>query len=125
MFVWFNNRKKMRVVRGGKRIRRRCPECDATTEFVECTFERKLTAFSLVELWGEKGSAFSCTECHEVFEIEDTPEPEVSAHERQAQQRERLRKAEEARAARARAKAQRDAQVDKELEDLKRKLNLS
>lgn len=122
MVLWFGQEKKAKVVRGGERVRRRCPECGATTSFVECRVESKFTAYSVINLWDDQSTGYMCSACQSVMEMEDTLDPELTAAEREALAQERARALEAARSERAQAKARQDAEIDDELAALKRKL---
>ena len=121
MIIWWKNKKRARPVRGGRRVKRKCPECGETTHFRECSVKHDVSVYSL-KLWNDEYRAFSCSSCDEVMELDDTLEPELSAREQRELERERQRALEASRRERERAKAEVQRQVDDELAALKRKL---
>ena len=128
--LWFGSKTKIKLVPDGKVVRRRCPECGRTTEFREAQAERSYSAYSVVKLWDSTATVYVCASCGEAMELEDTAAPELSAREREelrqiaaqeAKVAEKKRLLEDKRTEQARR--DREAQIDVELEALKRRLS--
>lgn len=127
----FGRKKKVKPVKDGRVQRRKCPECGETTEFREATVKKTYTAYHFVNLWDSEDTAWVCSECHEVFDLDDTDAPELTAKER-AQQDAIAKKeakiaaknAELAEKQRKQQAQQREAALDDELADMKKKLGL-
>lgn len=122
MFVWLSTKKRARRVENGRKLRRKCPECGATTDFYECVVERSVSAFSVVKLWDGESTAYACSACGEVTELGDTHEPELTAREQRELAEQRTRALEAAKREREQAATAKRQQVDDELAALKRKL---
>lgn len=125
MVVWFGSKKRAKRVEGGRRVKRKCPECNATAEFYECVVKRSVTAFSVVKLWDGESIAFACSECGELTELDETLAPELSAREQRELDKQSARALEAAERERERADAKKTRQVDDELAAIKRKLGKS
>lgn len=122
MFFVFGKKSKTRPVPGGRREKRKCPECGKTAFFTECIEESKVTAYHVVELWDDEEKVFVCDACSEAMDFEDTLPPELSEKE-QAKLRREVEK-ERARAAKEseKQKAKQAREVDAELAALKKRL---
>lgn len=122
MFLWFSSKKRAKRVEGGRSVKRKCPACGKTANFHECVVERKVSAFSVVTLWDDESTAFACSACGELSDLSDTHEPELSAREQQALAEQQAKALAAAKREREHAEAAKQAQVDAELEALRRKL---
>lgn len=122
MVAWFSSKKRAKPVEGGRRVKRKCPECGATAEFKECEVESSVTAFSVVKLWDGSSTAFACAACGELVDLDDTLEPALSEQEQRELERETARALEADRQTRAREASEKAQQVDDELAAIKRKL---
>lgn len=138
----FGKKSKVRLVDGGEVELRRCPRCDHTGEFRECTIDKTYTAYIVVDLWSSQSKAFRCTRCHEAMPLEETREPELSPRQRAKLGKERAKEAKrqaaaaeverkraEREAAAARKRAEREAAakegaLDDELAAMKARLGL-
>lgn len=103
---FFGRKSKSRPLKDGRRERRKCPDCDADTTFVEVKVEKSYTAYVVVDLFNTESTAFCCSECLEVMDFERTLEPNLSPREKA-----KLAKA-EAKAEAARVKAQAKAEAE-------------
>ena len=121
MIIWWRNKKRAKTVRGSRRVKRRCPKCEETTHFRECTVTHDVSVYS-VKLWDDEYRAFACSNCDEVMDLDDTLEPELSEREQRKLEKERQRALEAARRERERKEAEKTQLVDHELAALKRKL---
>ncbi len=112
MWLQLGRKSKVRPLEGGRRERRKCPDCDADTTFFEVKVKKKYTAFFVVDLFDTESTAFSCSECLEVMDLDRTLEPNLSPREKA-----KLAKAEaKEEAQRAKAKAKADAERKKKQE---------
>ncbi len=82
MFFLFGRKSKAKAVEDGEVHVRRCPMCDATTKFYEVSVEKTYTAWVAVKLWESESTAFACSACREVMQLDATLEPELSERER-------------------------------------------
>ncbi len=142
MFLWFGRKSKIRRVKDGRRERRRCPECDADTTFIEVTVEKTYTAYVVVDLFDTESTAFCCSDCEEVMDFARTLEPNLSPREKaklakaeakaEAERVEAEAKAEAERKQQREARAQRlkdqaraqESALDDELSAMKARLGL-
>ncbi len=107
MWFLFGRKSKVRPLKDGRRERRKCPDCDADTTFVEVNVEKKYTAYVVVDLFNTESTAFACSECQEVMDFDRTLEPDLSPREKA-----KLAKA-EAKLEAQRAKAQAEAEAER------------
>lgn len=107
MWFLFGRKSKVRPLKDGRRERRKCPDCDADTTFVEVKVEKKYTAYVVVDLFNTESTAFACSECQEVMDFDRTLEPDLSPREKA-----KLAKA-EAKLEAQRAKAQAEAEAER------------
>ncbi len=93
--------------------------------------QKSYTAYHFVELWSSEDTAFACSACGEVVDLDDTAAPELTAKERA--RRDAIAKKEAELAAKERELAAlerkrkseaREAALDDELADMKKKLGL-
>ncbi len=136
MWVMFGAQTKVRPIKGGKRVKRRCPDCGDDAMFIECVERSKFTAFFVLELFEDEDTVFVCSSCREAMYLERTLEPELTEQDlrdqaREEQRQEKRRKREEAKAAArqakeavraAKLKALKDKQLDAELAALKARM---
>ncbi|MBV1860894.1 MAG: hypothetical protein KUG77_20935 [Nannocystaceae bacterium] len=107
MWLMFGRKSKTHPVKGGRRERRKCPDCDADTTFYEVSVKKTYTAYVVVDLLDTETTAFCCSECHEVMELERTLQPNLSPREKA-----KLAKA-NAKAEAERAKAEAKAEAER------------
>lgn len=144
--LFLGARTRTKPKKGGKRVRRHCPECECDADFVEVEVDHTLTAYLFVDLFTLNDEGYACTECHEVMDLDDTAPPKNIVHDRpgkkksgllgrmamRQEQRQQEREARAAERAKQEAREQREAEraakkkaVDDELEELKKKMGLS
>lgn len=132
MWFVFGRKKKTRAVKGGRRERRKCPECGADATFFEVKVEKTYTAYVAIELFGTESTAFQCSECDEVMDL-DPVEPTAAQKAAQAEAEARAeakaaeerRRSIEAHAKQARAEAAaKEANLDDELAAMKARLGI-
>ena len=71
MWVTFGNKTRVRPVPGGLTVERRCDECQATREFVECEVADKVSVF-FVSVLDLKSRRLVCQACGEDQELPAT-----------------------------------------------------
>lgn len=112
MFVIFGRKTKYRMLEGGQRLRRKCPECGRDAEIAECERVHTYRAY-FVGLFDTKARVWVCTQCREEVELDaELPPGEDDA----AKQRAALA-AEAARAARRKQLADKADAVKQRVED--------
>jgi len=128
--LWFGSKSKVRRVPDGQTLKRKCPECGETALFRECVVKKEYSVYSVVTLWDSTSTAYACSACDSVMSLGESQAPQLTAREEAKQRKleeKEARVAEKRRKAAAleaeKAKRSRDAQIDSELEALKRKLS--
>ena len=122
MFLLFGRKTKFRPLEGGRRVRRRCPECGQEAEILACERVHTYEAY-FVGLFDTAKAVWVCSACKEEIELPDAlPAGEADAERK----RKELEAAEQARAARRqqltdKAEAMKQ-KVEDELAALKAKL---
>jgi hypothetical protein len=134
MFLWLGTAKSTRRIKGGRKERAFCPECDEQTSFVEVEVEEKVLLFSVIDFLGDKQRAFRCQECDSVGQLVDQGDLSAGVLEdlspEAAERLERARAAERASHAAAerekmeRDRRQREQRADDELLELKARMGL-
>lgn len=69
MWILFGAKTKSKVVEGGRRGERACPDCEKPTTWVECDVKDSFNVF-FVDLIDTKSRCMRCTECGEDCSIE-------------------------------------------------------
>ena len=126
VFAMFGRKSKAKALRDGRVERRRCPLCGATTDFRECKVEKTYTAYVVVKLWNSESTAFMCTECDEVMDLDDTEPRERAQLEAKEAKEEKIRQKKAllaAKEAERKAEAQ-EAALDDELAAMKSRLGI-
>jgi hypothetical protein len=123
--------KKVKRVPDGRVDRRKCPECGKTTDFHEVVVTSKWTAYVVVKLWNSESTAFCCSACEAVMDLDDTEDPELSAKEiekrlelEDKQQRIDAKAAELARRKAEAEAVRQDQDIDDELAAMKKRLGI-
>lgn len=134
MVWWLTSSTRTRRIRGGKKERAFCPDCDETTTFVEVELQDSVQLMSLIDVDGDKQRAFRCSECDAVGQLVDTdalgPEdltdlpPAAAERLRRTRAAERRARAEAERRRLEAERADREARADDELLALKARMGL-
>ena len=135
MFLWFGKKTKVERVKGGRKERMQCPDCGAMATFNECVVKETVTAYRVLDLVEDEETAFRCSECGELFHLQETLDPaeearlrreQLVAEQKQAARRAKQQALEAARLRKQQAleAARREAQADRELQRLKKKMGL-
>ncbi|MGH1344590.1 MAG: hypothetical protein ACRBN8_23730 [Nannocystales bacterium] len=123
MWFFFGRKSKVRPVKGGRRERRKCPDCGADTTFIEVKVEKTYTAYAVVDLFDTESTAFACSECSEVMSLDRTLEPNLSPREKakraKAEAKAQAERAEAQAKAEAERKKQREAQAKRRREEVR------
>ena len=134
MFLFFGHKKSVKPVRGGRQVVTECPGCGVRAKFLECEQKNTLDLYTVLDLYTEKKTVFRCTNCGDVFELdEDAARASLGDAERQREtrreQRERAFAADKRQAElrrqereREREKQRRTDKIESELAALKAKL---
>ena len=127
MWFHFGRSSKIRPLEDGRRERRKCPDCDADTTFVEVKVEKKYTAYVVVDLFNTESTAFACSECQEVMDFDRTLEPDLSPREKaklaKAQAKQEAQRAKAQAKAEAEQKKRREAQAKRRQEEARAQEN--
>lgn len=148
MFIFWTHNNDVKRRMFGKKVRRFCTKCNHEATFYECDMNNSVKIMGMFALWDKHESVLQCGECLALFktdeQISDTKSPEQQekdrakrqAEDEKRQAEEAKRQAEEARkraeelarqeaeaAARlAEERQAREAAVDAELAELKKKM---
>lgn len=124
MLFWGGRKRKFKPRRGGRTVKRKCPECGSTAEFREGDAKDSYSVY-FVNLFDDDYQAFQCSSCAEIMGLDKTLEPELTAGERRELEQRRTRELEAARRDREQQEAATRRQVDEELAAIKRRLDKS
>lgn len=121
MFVLFGRRARVKAKRGGRRERRRCPDCAETTDFVESDEKEAFHVF-FVEVYSGDDAVWVCSACGEAMPWEATEPPSRTERERERDARAAAKARARSEKAVAKAARRQAKEIDRELAALKRKV---
>lgn len=122
---FFNHETKTKSVLFGKQFVKECPKCHKKAKFIECELTEGFTAYGVIKIFEDNKRVMRCEECDQVFKMDEVTDPkEDEAKRKEAEAEAARQKAQEQKEEdeRKQRRKEKDAAVDKELEELKRQL---
>jgi len=136
MFIFWQANNELARTPNGKRLQLTCLKCNQKSKFYECKVDEGVKLYFLVDIWKRTRRVLQCGEClavcdyYDVFPDErddkakkQAAEAELKSKQEADAQAKRQQEAEDKR--RAEEKRRKDAQVEDELAELKRRMGRS
>ena len=123
MWFLFHRKAQTQAVAGGRELTEHCPSCEKRTRFVEVEVTKKYGVW-FVDVLKDRETAFRCTKCGEVYELE-VPAEERAQLDAAAKAKAQMDRVEELAAEQRRrdaAKVKIAAKIDDDLAELKKRM---